>query len=115
MKRILMSLLVLACGAVAASAGVDAPDAQEIPVQRLCGGIGSPTRICNLTGNAIISGNHDAVRTAAAGTKNGQGLDQQTTSRTNVLVQHDFYSGHLDLDVSVFYRYGLRAHGPQFI
>ncbi len=116
--------------------------ASGLAYEDLCGGIGTPTRICNLSGNVMLPGNHDdpnhvipsgptpktenymlaesptidlAVRTAAPGTKNGQGIDQQTASRTNVTVQHDFYSGHLDLDESVFYRYGLRAHGPTFI
>ena len=108
----------------------------------LCGGIGAPTRICNLTGNVFLPGNHDdpnhvipsgpspktenylvgesptidlAVRTAAPGTKNGQGIDRETALRTNLLVRHDFYSGNMDLDESLFYRYGLKAHGPQFV
>lgn len=109
----------------------------------LCGGIGAPTRICNLTGNAVIAGNHDdpnhiipsgspppptenymiaesptidlAVRSAAPGTKNGQGIDQETAARNTAVLEYDFYSGHLGLDESVFYRWGIRAHGPQFI
>src|SRR5688572_9138515 len=108
----------------------------------LCGGIGTPTRICNLTGNVLLSGNHDdpnhvipsrptpatenfviaespavdlAVRTAAPGTKNGQGIDQQTATRTKAVIQNDFFSGNMWLDESVFYRFGIRAHGPAFV
>jgi hypothetical protein len=108
----------------------------------LCGGIGAPTRTCNLVGNVLVAGNHDdpnhiipsgptpptenymraesptvdlAVRTAAPGTKNGQGIDQQTASRTTAVFQYDFYSGHLGLDESVFYRWSLTAHGPAFV
>jgi hypothetical protein len=108
----------------------------------LCGAIGTPGRICNLTGNVMLPGNHDdanhvipcgpspmtenylvaesptidlAVRTAAPGTKNGQGIDQATAARVSATVRHDFYSGNMDLDESIFYRYGIRAHGPAFV
>jgi hypothetical protein len=108
----------------------------------LCGGIGTPTRICNLTGNVLVAGNHDdpnhiipsgptpptenymmatsptidlAVRTAAPGTKNGQGIDQATAARGTAVLQNDFFSGNMDLDESVFYRWGIRAHGPAFV
>jgi hypothetical protein len=108
----------------------------------LCGGIGTPTRICNLTGKVVVVGDHVdpnhiipcgpspptenymliestaidlAVRTAPPGTKNGQGIDQQTAARTTAILQYDFYSGHLGLEESVFYRIGIRAHGPQFV
>ena len=107
----------------------------------LCGGIGVPTRICNLTGNVLLGGNHDdpnhihpsgptpptenyqyaesptvnlAVRTAAPGTKNTQGIDQATAARGQAILQYDFYSGFMGLDESLFYRWGMRAHGPQF-
>jgi hypothetical protein len=108
----------------------------------LCGGIGTPGRICNLTGSVLVAGNHGdpnhvlpmgpspptenyyfaesptidlAVRSAAPGTKNGQGIDQETAARTSVVLQYDFYSGSMGLDESVFYRFGLRAHGPQLV
>jgi hypothetical protein len=108
----------------------------------LCGGIGTPTRICNLTGNVLLSGNHDdanhiipsgptpptenymfaetptinlAVRTAAPGTKNAQGIEQSVAARAAAVLQNDFFSGNMDLDESIFYRWGIRAHGPAFV
>jgi hypothetical protein len=116
--------------------------ASGLAYEDLCGAIGAPTRMCNLVGNVLVAGDHDhpdhilhcgpspktenylmaesptidlAVRTAAPGTKNAQGIDQETASRTAAVVQFDFYSGHMDLDESVFYYFGARAHAPQYV
>jgi hypothetical protein len=98
----------------------------------LCGAVGSPTRLCNLAGNVIVAGDMDdgdefshegrqcmesptinlAVRTAAPGTKNDQGIDQAAAARPNLLLDFDFYSGFMGLDQSVFWTYGARFFGP---
>lgn len=106
-------------------------DVATLVYEDLCGAVGAPTRLCNLTGNVwtpqdpasgqipmegywnIQSPTIDlAVRTAAPGTKNSQGIDQETASRTTGIIQFDFYSGHMDLDQSVFYLPGARAYAP---
>jgi len=97
----------------------------------LCGAVGSPTRLCNLAGNVwtpldpvtgeipiegywnIASPTIDlAVRNAAPGTKNAQGIDQATAARASGLIEFDVYSGHMDLDQSIFYHGGARAWSP---
>jgi hypothetical protein len=103
----------------------------------LCGGIGTPTRICNLTGNVLLAGNHDDpnhvipatgtenymmadmptidLANRTGGAKNAQGLDAATSARGTAVLQYDFYSGNMDLDESIFYRFGLRGHGPEAV
>jgi hypothetical protein len=98
----------------------------------LCGGVGSPVRQCNLAGNVLVGGDADhgnqftdevfqgfesptidlAVRTAAPGTKNAQGIDRETALRTVVVMDYDLYSGFMGLDQSVFWYFGGRFHGP---
>jgi len=97
----------------------------------LCGAVGSPNRICNLAGNVWtpqdpVSGEVPmegywnietptvdlAVRNAAPGTKNTQGLDQSTAARTQGVFSFDFYSGFMSLDQSVFYYPGARSYAP---
>ncbi len=98
----------------------------------LCGGVGAPTRICDLAGNVLVVGDADngnlvtveqftilesptidlAVRNAAPGTKNGQGIDKETASRTAVVADMDIYTGFMSLDESVFWRVGARAYAP---
>ncbi len=98
----------------------------------LCGAVGAPTRTCNLAGNVLVGGNQDnsnlleiehfqiafsptvdlAVRSAAPGTKNTQGIDKETAQRTSAMLEFDFYSGNMDLDESIFYRYAARAYAP---
>jgi hypothetical protein len=98
----------------------------------LCGAVGAVTRTCDLAGNVLVSGNKDngnlieienysmyesptinlAVRTAAPGTKNSQGIDQQTAARTSAILDFDFYSGFMGLNESIFYRYACRAFAP---
>jgi len=98
----------------------------------LCGAVGASTRRCNLAGNVLVAGDADngnqipiesynfvesptvnvAVRTAAPGTKNTQGIDQQTASRPALALDYDFYSGFMNLDEAVFFRFGGRFYGP---
>jgi hypothetical protein len=98
----------------------------------LCGAVGSNTRRCNLAGNVVVAGNHDdsermrvefrqtwesptidlAVRTAAPGTKNAQGIDHETALRTGILMDYDIYTGFMSLDESIFWQIGGRFHGP---
>jgi len=98
----------------------------------LCGAVGAPTRRCNLAGNVMVAGNADngnlleieafqtiesptvdlAVRTAPPATVNSQGIDQETAARTAGMLDFDFYSGNMDLDESIFYRYAARAYAP---
>lgn len=98
----------------------------------LCGGVGAPTRICDLAGVVAVAGDKGssdivtveqftifesptidlAVRTAAPGTKNGQGIDKETASRTAVVADMDIYTGFMSLDESVFWRVGARAYAP---
>jgi hypothetical protein len=97
----------------------------------LCGAVGASTRRCSLAGNCLVAGDADnnnliaiefqqmmesptinlAVRSAAPGTKNAQGIDQQTASRTSVVEDYDIYSGFMSLDESVFWRFGGRYYG----
>ena len=98
----------------------------------LCGAVGSNTRRCNLAGNVVVAGNHDAgekctveifqgwesptvdlaVRTAAPGTKNAQGIDRETALRTTAVMDYDVYTGFMSLDESIFWYLGARFHGP---
>jgi hypothetical protein len=98
----------------------------------LCGAVGSPTRRCNLAGNVFVGGNHDngnrmtvelfqsihsptidlAVRTAAPGTKNAQGIDHETALRTTGVMHYEIYSGFMGLDESIFWYPGARFYGP---
>lgn len=98
----------------------------------LCGAVGAPTRTCDLAGNVLVAGNKDnsnlleieayqayesptidlAVRTAAPGTKNAQGIDKETASRTAAQLDFDIYSGFMGLGESIFYRYAARAYAP---
>jgi hypothetical protein len=98
----------------------------------LCGAVGSNTRRCNLQGNVVVAGRHDdgekpsieifqgwesptidlAVRTAAPGTKNAQGIDRETALRTEAVMDYDLYSGFMSLDESIFWYYGGRFYGP---
>jgi hypothetical protein len=107
-------------------------DIASLLYEDLCGAVGSNTRRCNLAGNVIASGNHDdsehmtielrqawesatinlAVRTAAPGTKNTQGIDQETASRQGLLMDYDIYTGFMSLDESIFWQIGGRFHAP---
>ena len=98
----------------------------------LCGAVGSPTRICDLVGNVLVAGDADnsnqiaieswqafesptidlAVRHAAPGTKNAQGIDKETAQRASVLVDYDPYTGYMSLDESVFWFISARAWDP---
>jgi hypothetical protein len=97
----------------------------------LCGAVGASTRQCNLVGNVIVAGDFDnsdkvqiegwqsmqsptvnlAVRSAAPGTKNTQGIDQQTASRSTGVINYDIYSGFMSLDESVFWFEAVRGYG----
>jgi len=107
-------------------------DLASLLYEDLCGGVGSPTRHCNMIGNVLAAGNHDgaelctvelrqawesptidlAVRTAAPGTKNAQGIDRETALRTTLVLDYDVYTGFMGLDQSIFWQYGARFHGP---
>ncbi len=107
-------------------------DINALIYEDLCGAVGDPTRTCNLRGNVLVSGNKDsgnlieienyqafqsptinlAVRSAAPGTKNSQGIDQQTAARTSVMLEFQFYSGFMGLGESIFYRPAARAYAP---
>ena len=107
-------------------------DVATLLYEDLCGAVGSPTRNCNLAGNVFVAGDADDanriaiegyqliesptidlhVRNAAPGTKNAQGIDQETASRTAGLFEFDFYSGFMGHEESIFYRYGARAYAP---
>ena len=98
----------------------------------LCGAVGAPTRRCSLAGNVLVAGDADfsnviaieyrqliesptvnlAVRTAAPGTKNNQGVDKETASRTSFVEDYDIYSGFMSLDESIFWQFGARFYGP---
>jgi len=98
----------------------------------LCGAVGSGTRQCNLVGNVIVAGDHDnnnsvpveswqtmmsptvnlAVRSAAPGTKNTQGIDKETAARTSGVINYDLYSGFMSLDESVFWFEAVRGYAP---
>jgi len=98
----------------------------------LCGGVGDPKRRCNLQGNVLVAGDADnsnlitiearqliesptvnlAVRSAAPGTKNTQGIDKETASRTGIVEDYDVYTGFMGLDESVFWQFGGRFYGP---
>jgi len=98
----------------------------------LCGAVGAPTRQCNLAGNVWVAGDADnsnivpietwqimqsptidlAVRSAAPGTKNAQGIDKETASRGSLVLEFDIYSGFMSLDESVFWFRGARAYQP---
>ncbi len=98
----------------------------------LCGGVGTPARICDLSGNVMVTGDAEnanilvtehfhmiesptidlAVHGAASGTKNGQGIEQATAARTAVVADMDIYTGFMSLDESVFWRVGARAYSP---
>ena len=97
----------------------------------LCGAVGSSTRRCNLAGNVLVAGDADNsnliaiegrqviesptinlfVRNSAPGTKNAQGLDQETAARTSVVEDYDIYSGFMSLDESIFWQFGGRFYG----
>ena len=98
----------------------------------LCGAVGAPTRQCDLAGNVWVAGDADnanrvpieswqmiqsptidlAVRNAAPGTKNAQGIDKETASRGSIVLGFDIYSGFMSLDQSVFWFRGARAYQP---
>jgi hypothetical protein len=98
----------------------------------LCGSVNSPVRKCNMAGNVAVAGDFDnadkiqietreswetptvnlAVRSAAPGTKNDQGIDQATASRTSIVLDYDIYSGFMGLDQSIFWQFGGRFYGP---
>jgi hypothetical protein len=103
-----------------------------LPYADLCGGIGSPNRLCNLVGNVLLGGNYDdnekhviehndvaesptvslAIRSAPPGTKDAQGLEAQTAARSEAVLQFDFFAGFPSLDTGVFYNYGARSFAP---
>jgi hypothetical protein len=98
----------------------------------LCGAVGASTRRCNLAGNVIVAGDADAsnviaiearqmfesptvnlaVRTAAPGTKNNQGIDKETAARAGIVEDYDIYTGFMSLDESIFWQFGGRFYGP---
>jgi hypothetical protein len=98
----------------------------------LCGAVGSPTRLCNLQGNVLVAGNHDAaeqptvelwqgfesptidlaIRSGAPGAKNAQGIDRETALRNSVALSFELYSGFMSLEESIFYQVFDRFHGP---
>ncbi len=98
----------------------------------LCGSVSSPVRRCNLRGNVAVAGDFDngdkvagetrenwesptvnlAVRAAAPGTKNDQGIDQASANRPALVLDYDIYSGFMGLDQSVFWQFGGRYWGP---
>jgi hypothetical protein len=107
-------------------------DVAGLIYEDLCGVVGSPVRTCNLRGNVLLLGDPAegpilstegrvfiesptvdlAVRTAAPGTKNAQGIDQETASRQKGVFEYDLYSGYMNLDQSVFYNAGARSYAP---
>ena len=98
----------------------------------LCGAVGSPTRRCNLTGNVMAPGRNSndgyieveyrqiiesptidlAVRSAAPGTKNAQGIDKETAARTSGVIDYDVYSGFMSLEHGIFWQFGARFFAP---
>jgi hypothetical protein len=135
--RELIPDLALVGGAWAATGRAPDPDFHVENVagliyEDLCGAVGSPTRKCNLVGNVVVAGSHDAgekctielyqgwesptidlaVRTAPPGTKNAQGIDQATASRSEAVMEYDAYTGFMSLDESIFWYAGIRYHGP---
>jgi hypothetical protein len=107
-------------------------DVASLLYEDLCGAVGSATRQCNLAGNVAVAGNKDnadklsielfqawesptidlAVRNAAPGTKNAQGIDRETALRGTVVLAYDLYSGFMSFDESIFWAYGARYHAP---
>ncbi len=98
----------------------------------LCGTVGAPSRQCDMVGNVLVAGDADngnliaieswqtfesptidlAVRNAAPGTKNSQGIDREMARRTAIAVDYDWYSGFMSLDESVFWFISARAWDP---
>jgi len=117
------------------SANFHIHDVASLLYEDLCGAVGSNTRRCNLAGNVVAAGNHDdgehltielrqvwesptidlAVRTAAPGTKNSQGIDKETASRDGLLLDYDIYTGFMSLDESIFWQIGGRFHSPAVV
>jgi hypothetical protein len=107
-------------------------NAASLIYEDLCGAIGGPSRICNLAGNVIVGGDQDngnlvpietwqyfesptidlAVRNAAPGTKNSQGIDKETASRASGVIDYDWYTGFAGLDQSVFVFTGAQCYAP---
>jgi hypothetical protein len=107
-------------------------DVSQLIYEDLCGAVGSAARQCNLVGNVVVAGNKDngdkctielyqgwesptidlAVRSAAPGTKNAQGIDQETASRGAAVMQFDLYPGFMGFDQSIFFYPGSRFYGP---
>jgi hypothetical protein len=100
------------------------------------GAIGSPTRVCDLFGNVLVTGYHDdpnhvqviesfqamesptidlAIQGGPPATKNGQGIDQLMAQREHLILNYDLYTGYMDLDQSVFHHTGVRYHGPDMV
>ncbi len=104
----------------------------ELTYSDLCGAIGSPNRLCNLNGNVLLASDKDngerhayehnevaesptidlAVRSAAPGTKNAQGIEATTAARSSAVIQFDLYPGFPSLDTGVFYSLGARSFAP---
>src|SRR4029079_18726285 len=54
-----------------------------------------------------------AVRNAAPGTKNSQGIDQQTASRASAVLDYDWYTGFSNPSAqSVFIFAGAKGYAP---
>jgi hypothetical protein len=53
-----------------------------------------------------------AIRSAAPGSKNTQGIDKETAARTGIVEDYDVYTGFMSFDESVFWQFGGRFHGP---
>jgi hypothetical protein len=107
-------------------------DLATLIYEDLCGAIGAPTRMCNMTGNVWTIGNTGdgqplpleirqalesptidlAVRNAAPGTKNAQGIDQEIANSQEWTLDFDFYPGHMTLEQSVGVRPVSRTYAP---
>jgi hypothetical protein len=101
----------------------------------LCGAVGAPTRTCNMGGNVLVAGDADnsnilatdfwqnmeaptvnlAIRSAAPGTKNDQGIDKESASRAAIVFEYDVYSGFMTLSHSAFWQFGARYFGGDAI
>ena len=93
----------------------------QLPYDDPCGAIGSPDRICNLDGNVLVFGNHDApahtfFKESWVGVEsptirfdpgNPQGTYEPIVQagKTRIRVEYDMFTGKMGLEEAVFFTY----------
>jgi hypothetical protein len=101
----------------------------DLPYDDPCGALGSPDRLCDVIDNTLLLSNHDDpdhafFRESWVGGESptiplhsGSPIQTALTNQGLDLfrLEHQHWSGTMDLDQAVFWNWGARYHGPTFL